>query len=135
MSFNRVILAGHVGNDIELHKTRSGDSVCELRVATNEKYKDKNGELQENTEWHSVQVFGRSADSCAQYIGKGSKVLIEGKIKTRKWETSEGVEREKKEIVARFVEFMDPKGSRSRQPAKETVDVFSDPEAVDHIPF
>lgn len=135
MSFNRVILAGHLGNDIEIRKTHSGDSVCELRVATNEKYKDKNGDWQDNTEWHSVQVFGRTADSCAQYIGKGSKVLVEGKIKTRKWETKDGLEREKKEIVARFVEFMDPKGTRARKPEQETAAPFGDTNAVDHIPF
>ena len=108
MSYNKAIIVGNIGNDIEIRKLRSGDSVCELRVATNERKKQE-GEWVTETEWHSVQVFGKSADNCAQYLRKGSKVMVEGKLRTRKWEGQDGMERRKTEISANYVEFLDPK--------------------------
>ena len=114
MSYNKAIIVGNIGNDIEIRKLRSGDSVCELRVATNERKKGQDGEWETETEWHSVQVFGKSADNCAQYLRKGSKVMVEGKIKTRKWEGKDGMERRKTEISANYVEFLDTKEKTER---------------------
>lgn len=86
LSLNRVQLIGNLGADPELKSTPSGKSVCSLSIATTESYKDKNGEWQSNTEWHKVEMWERLAETAQQYLKKGSKVFIEGKIKTDTYE-------------------------------------------------
>lgn len=88
-SVNKVILIGNLGVDPEIRYMPSGEAVANLRVATTDKYKDKNGEMQETTEWHRVSFFGRTAEVCGQYLKKGSAVYIEGSIRTRKWQDKE----------------------------------------------
>lgn len=88
-SVNKVILIGNLGADPEMRYLPSGEAVAGLRVATTDKYKDKNGEMQDATEWHRVSFFGRTAEVCGQYLKKGSPVYIEGSIRTRKWQDKE----------------------------------------------
>ncbi len=96
---NKVILIGNLGADPEVRYMPSGDAVANLRVATSEVWRDKNGEQQERTEWHNVVLFGKVAEIARQYLRKGSKVYLEGKLRTRKWQTQEGQDRYTTEIV------------------------------------
>ena len=98
-SLNRAQLIGNLGRDPELRSTPSGKSVCTISVATTESYKNSNGEWQDNTEWHRVILWDRLADVAAQYLKQGSKVFIEGRIKTRSYE-QEGITKYTTEIVA-----------------------------------
>lgn len=100
MSVNRVILIGRVGKDPEVKYTASGTPVCRFSLATNERFKDKAGERQEHTEWHSIVAWRRLAEICGQYITKAKLVYIEGNIRTRKWEDKDGNERKSFDIVA-----------------------------------
>lgn len=106
---NKVILVGNLGADPELRRTPGGTAVTELRIATNESYKDKDGNMQDKTEWHSVVVWDRLAEICEQYLKKGSQVYIEGSLQTRSYEDKEGQTRYKTEIKAREMQIL---GSR-----------------------
>jgi len=82
---NKVILVGNLGQDPEVRYMPSGDCVANISVATSESWKDKQGQIQEKTEWHKVAVFGKLAEICGEYLRKGSQVYFEGKLQTRKW--------------------------------------------------
>lgn len=111
-SLNLSQLIGRLGADPELRYTGGGSAVVTLSVATNERTKDReSGEWREVTAWHRVAVFGRTAENVAEYLGKGSLVYVAGSLRTRKWEDKAGVERWSTEIVAREVQFLDPRGS------------------------
>jgi single-strand DNA-binding protein len=131
---NKVILIGNLGKDPETHTTQSGAVICNLVVATSESWKDKNtGETKESTEWHRVVAFRRLAEIAAQYLSKGSKVYIEGKLQTRKWQDQSGSDRYSTEIVANELQFLDgrPKTQHESQPiAPQGGGDFSD-----EIPF
>ena len=99
-SVNKVILLGNLGRDPETRYTTGGDAVTNLRIATSEQWKDKSGEKQERTEWHSVVLFGRTAEIAAEYLKKGRSVYIEGRLQTRKYTDKDGVEKYSTEIVA-----------------------------------
>lgn len=99
-SVNKVILLGNLGRDPETRYTTGGDAVTNLRIATTETWKDKGGEKQEKTEWHSVVLFGRQAEIAGEYLKKGRSVYIEGRLQTRKYTDKEGVEKYSTEIVA-----------------------------------
>ena len=105
-SLNNVQIIGNLGQDPELRKTGDGTSVTNLSVATNEVFADKNGERQQRTEWHRIVVFGRQAESCAEYLSKGRSVHVEGSLRTRRWKDKEGIERDTTEIVARSIKFL-----------------------------
>ena len=98
-SVNKVILLGNLGRDPETRYTTGGDAVTNLRIATTETWKDKNGDKQEKTEWHSVVLFGRQAEIAGEYLKKGRSVYIEGRLQTRKYTDKEGVEKYATEIV------------------------------------
>jgi len=98
-SVNKVILLGNLGRDPETRYTTGGDAVTNLRIATTETWKDKNGDKQEKTEWHSVVLFGRQAEIAGEYLKKGRSVYIEGRLQTRKYTDKEGVEKYSTEIV------------------------------------
>ncbi len=100
-SVNKVILVGNLGRDPEVRAMQSGDKVCNLSVATSERWKDRNsGEMQEKTEWHRVVVFDQKlADVAEKYLRKGSKVFLEGQLQTRKWTDQSGVEKYTTEVV------------------------------------
>lgn len=142
MSVNKAIIIGHLGNDPDVRKMQSGDSVANLSVATSESWKDKNtGEKRERTEWHRVAIFGKMADIAENYLRKGSKVYIEGKIETRKWQDQSGQDRYSTEIVLRgfggVLKMLDSKqggGQNEQQQApQQSQDAHDDFE--DEIPF
>ncbi|WP_151193612.1 single-stranded DNA-binding protein [Cysteiniphilum sp. JM-1] len=104
---NKVILLGRLGADPEVRYMPSGMSVANLRLATNDGYKDRQtGQFVENTEWHRVVVFGKQAETVAQYTQKGSLLYIEGRIRTNKWQDQNGQERYTTEIVATEMQLM-----------------------------
>ena len=109
-SVNKVILIGNLGNDPEMRYLPSGDAVANFSVATTEKYKDKSGELQEVTEWHSVSILGKTAERCGQYLKKGSAVYVEGSLRTRKWQDKEGNDRYTTEIRGDRMQMLGGRG-------------------------
>jgi single-strand DNA-binding protein len=101
MSVNKVILVGNLGADPEIRKMPSGGSVCTLRIATARTWKEKeSGQKKEETEWHSVVLYDRLADIAGEYLKKGRPVYIEGRLKTRKWQDKDGVDRYSTDVVA-----------------------------------
>lgn len=106
---NKVMLIGRLGADPEVRNTNSGSMVANLRIATTERRKDRDGNWNEQTEWHSVVCFGRTAELVERYLSKGRQVYIEGRLQTRKWQDREGKDRWTTEIVAFTVQFL---GSR-----------------------
>lgn len=106
-SYNRATLVGNLGGDPELRATASGQAVASWSLATSERYTDKDGQRQEVTEWHRIVAWGKSAELADRYLKKGSKCLVEGRIKTRKWTDRDGVERYTTEIIADRVVFLD----------------------------
>jgi len=106
---NKVFLIGNIGKDPELRNTAGGNAVCSLSVATSNRVKDKDGNWTEATEWHKVVVWGVTAENVAKYTKKGSKVHIEGRLQTRKWQNKEGVDQYTTEVVADQVKFLDSK--------------------------
>jgi single-strand DNA-binding protein len=100
MSVNKVILVGRLGRDPETRYTSGGQAVANFSVATDESYKDKNGERQKRTEWHKIVVWGKQAEIAQQYLKKGSLIFIEGRIQSREWQDKEGQKRTSFEIVA-----------------------------------
>src|ERR1700675_4112729 len=98
-SVNKVILIGNLGRDPETRYTTGGDAVTNLRIATTDTWKDKAGEKQEKTEWHTVVLFGRQAEIAGEYLKKGRPVYIEGRLQTRKYTDKEGVEKYSTEVV------------------------------------
>jgi len=107
---NKAILIGNLGADPEVRYTQSGTAVATFRVATTETWK-KEGEKEEQTEWHRIVAFARLAEICGEYLSKGSKVYIEGRIQTRKWEDRDGNPRYTTEIVAREMKMLSPRGA------------------------
>lgn len=107
---NKVILIGNLGQDPELRYTGSGTAVCNLRIATNESYKDSSGEWVEKTEWHSVVTWARLAEICGEYLKKGSTVYIEGSLQTRQWEDRDGNTKYTTEIKAQEMQMLDSRG-------------------------
>ncbi len=117
-SVNKVILIGNLGRDPETRYTTGGDAVTNIRLATTDTWKDKAGEKQEKTEWHSVVFFGRQAEIAGEYLKKGRQIYVEGRLQTRKWQDKEGQDRYTTEIVADRMQML---GSRegSGAPASE----------------
>ena len=110
---NKVILIGNLGNDPDQKSLPSGNAVTNITVATSESWKDKEtGQPQERTEWHRVVFFNRLAEIAGQYLQKGSKVYIEGSLRTRKWQDQSGADRYTTEIVASEMQMLDSKGQQ-----------------------
>lgn len=124
MYLNKAFVFGNLTRDPELRSLPSGVQVTSFSVATNRVWKDKEGAKQEATEYHNIVVFGRQAETSAQYLKKGSSVLIEGRLQTRSWE-SDGVKKYRTEIVADRVQF----GPRSAGTAAVPTDKDSQPKA------
>jgi single-strand DNA-binding protein len=108
---NKVILVGNLGAEPETRAMPSGMTVCNIRIATSESWKDKqSGEQQERTEWHRVALFGRLGEIAGEYLHKGSQVYIEGSLRTRKWQDKQGAERYTTEIVASDMQMLGGRG-------------------------
>ena len=106
-SVNKVILIGNLGAKPELKYLPSGQAVCEMRLATNEVFNDKQNQRQERTEWHRVVVWGKTAENCAQYLDKGRQIYIEGRLQTRSWDDKNtGEKKYMTEVVANQVTFL-----------------------------
>ncbi|MFI5199855.1 MAG: single-stranded DNA-binding protein [Candidatus Limnocylindrales bacterium] len=103
MSLNKAMIIGNLGRDPEMRYTPSGQAVTQFTVAVNRNYKGQNGEWQEETEWFRVVVWGQQAERAAEYLRKGNKVYIEGRLQTRQWEDKEGQKRYTTELVANQV--------------------------------
>lgn len=133
---NKVMIIGHCGANPELRYTQSGQAICNLRIATDESYTDKDGNRVERTEWHSVVVFQRAAENCNQYLHKGSLVYVEGKLATRKWQDKNGQDRYMTEIRADRVQFLEKRENIGQKPAQrqERDNVQQQPELED-LPF
>lgn len=147
---NKVIIVGNLGNDPDVRYMPSGDAVTNISVATSESWKDKNsGEQQERTEWHRIVLFNRLGEIAGQYLKKGSKVYIEGKLRTRKWQDQSGQDRYTTEIVADQMQMLDSRGggqpdmgagapppaSAAPAPATEKATATADAGFDDDIPF
>ena len=110
-SVNKVIIIGTLGKDPEMRYMPSGDAIANLRIATTDKFKDRNGEMQEVTEWHSVAFFGKTAEICGQYLKKGSQIYVEGSLRTRKWQDKEGQDRYTTEIRGDRMQMLGGRGT------------------------
>ncbi|XXK57973.1 single-stranded DNA-binding protein [Porticoccaceae bacterium nBUS_09] len=126
---NKVIIVGNCGQDPETRFMPSGGAVTNLSIATSESWKDKtSGEPQERTEWHRVVFFNRLAEIAGEYVKKGSKLYVEGSLRTRKWQGQDGQDRYTTEIVASEMQMLDSRGSQggyeapqqSQQPAAQS---------------
>lgn len=112
---NKVVLFGRLGRDPEIRVTADNAKVCHLNLATTERFKGKDGEWQEGTEWHRVVAFGRTAENCEHYLAKGREILVEGRLRTREWEDQSGAKRWTTEVVASNVTFAGRNGDGARQ--------------------
>jgi single-strand DNA-binding protein len=107
---NKVILVGNLGKDPEMSYLPSGQSVTKFSLATSRSYKDKSGEMKEETEWHNVVAWGKLGEICAQYLSKGRQAYVEGRIQTRTWEGRDGQKRLSVDIVASDVQMLGGRG-------------------------
>lgn len=122
-SLNKVTLIGNLGKDPELRYTNSGVPVATFSLATNETWKDSDGNTQERTEWHNIVAWQKLAEICGEWLKKGSKVYIEGRLQTRSWDDkTTGQKRYMAEIVANDMIMLDAKGSMGRAPDAATTD-------------
>ena len=110
---NKVILVGNLGKDPEVRYTPGGQAVATLRIATSRSWTDKqSGQRKEETEWHDVEVWGKQAEQCGEYLAKGRQVYVEGRLKTDKWQDKQsGQERSKVKVVADTVRFLGGRGA------------------------
>jgi single-strand DNA-binding protein len=142
-SVNKVILVGNLGKDPEVKYTPSGKPVAKFSLATNEQFKDRSGQWQERTEWHDVVAWQRLAEIVGEYVSKGSRVYIEGKLETSSWEDRQSGERKyRTEIVARDLVLLGPRqngngeNATAHHDAEEAAPAYAGSgEIVDEIPF
>jgi single-strand DNA-binding protein len=106
---NKAILIGNLGADPEIRYTPSGTQVATFSIATTERWKGQDGQVQEATEWHRIVAWSRLAEICGEYLAKGARVYIEGRIKTRKWQGQDGGDRYTTEIIAREMKMLTPR--------------------------
>ncbi len=118
MSFNKVILVGNLGRDPELRYTAQGTPVCSFSLATNERFKDRNGETQDRTTWFKVTLWGRQAETASQYLQKGRPVYIEGRLRLEEWTDRDGKARQTLEVHATDMHFIGS-GGRGDEPMNE----------------
>ena len=114
MTMNKVILVGNLGADPEVRYTQGGDAVCNLRIATHDRVKDREGNWGDRTEWHRVVFFNRLAEIVEQYVKKGTKLYLEGRLQTRSYE-QDGIKKYSTEIVANEMQMLDSRGAGQNQ--------------------
>lgn len=119
MSVNKVILIGNLGKDPEVRHTAGGRAVARFPIATSEVWNDAEGNRQERTEWHSIVVWGKQGETCAQYLAKGRQVFVEGSIRSRSYDDKNGTKRYVTEIVAQRVRFLGGGGGTRVAPEAE----------------
>jgi len=146
---NKAMLIGNLGQDPETRYTQDGTCVCNIRIATTERFKDRSGQQQERTEWHRVVLWGKLGEIANQYLRKGSRVFIEGRIETRKWQDKEGQDRYTTEIRASEMKMLgggsgggrgddfgggEPSSAPSRAPSRPNNDPFADSPGFGDVP-
>lgn len=131
MSLNKIMVIGYLGQDPELrHLPTTGQAVTSFSLATDENFTAKDGSLQERVEWHNVVVFGKLAETCTKYLAKGRQVYVEGRLRTREFESKiGGGKRQRAEIIAQRVQFLGP---RPEAPGGGEAE---EPTASDEVPF
>ena len=138
-SVNKVILIGNLGQDPELRYTPSGAAVTNFSIATNEVWKDKEGNQQERTEWHRIVLWTKLAEIAGEYLKKGSKIYIEGRLQTRSWEDKDGVKKYTTEVIGDNMTMLDAKGEGggtvSSAPPPSDQPPPADSGAEDDLPF
>jgi len=136
---NKAILVGRLGKDPEIRYTPDGAMVTSFSVATDEVWKDKNGERVQKTEWHRIVTFRKLAEICGKYLAKGKLVFIEGRIQTRSWDDKEGKKQYTTEIIATNMQMLDSKGTTTKGDdvsAYTSSPHFPDGESMpDDVPF
>lgn len=139
MSFNRIILVGNLGRDPELKYTTQGTPVCNFTMATNEKRKDRNGEMQDVTTWFRVTLWGRQAENASQYLTKGRPVYIEGRLRVEEWTDRDGKPRHTLEVHASDMQFLGGRGDDSQSAGPRSAPHEASPPehepAEDDVPF
>ena len=132
-NLNHCQFIGHLGRDPEVRYMPNGDAACNFSIAVTRKWKSKDGEKKEDTQWVSISVFGRRAEVAGKYLKKGAPVYVSGWMRTRKWQDKDGNDRYTTEIVAEDFQFLSSNQERSEKPAERQADV---PVADDDdIPF
>lgn len=137
MSINKVIIVGNLGRDVEVRHTPGGATVAKFSVATNEVWKDKNGQRQEHTEWHNIVAWGKLAEFCGTYLSKGRQVYVEGTLRTRTYDDEKGNRRYFTEVRAQTIQLLGPKPSAAGEgaaPGGGEAPEFP-PENEEEIPF
>jgi len=141
-SLNKVMLIGNLGDDVKLHHFDGGGCIGRFPIATNENYTNKaTGEKVSNTEWHNVVVRNKAAEICEKYLSKGDKIYVEGKIKTRKWQSDDGIQRYSTEIHVNEFNFLSNKNemneteSNTLAPPSSQPDFKASEDQNDDLPF
>ena len=149
MNLNKAMLIGNLTRDPEARTTPSGQTVCSFGLATNRRWTDKDGQKQEQAEFHNIVTWGKLAEICGQYLVKGKQVYVEGRLQTRKWQAQDGSEKQRTEIVADTMQMLGRAGdsparrsapAQSAPPIEETPNESPVPEGdegikVEEIPF
>lgn len=135
MAVNKFIGIGNLGRDPELRYMADGKAVCNFSFAITEKYKDKSGDQKEVTEWINVATFGRLAEICGEYVRKGTKVYVEGKLKTEKYTDKNGIEKSATKITAEKVDILSSKGEAVTSAIKDATPPVQEFANDDDIPF
>jgi single-strand DNA-binding protein len=135
MSFNRIIIFGNLGRDPELRYTAQGTPVCSFSLATNERRKDRNGEMQDHTTWFRVTLWNRMAENANQYLQKGKSVYIEGRLRVEEYTDREGKQRHSLEVFGTDMQFLGGKSEERSEPRSEKPQE-QEPDLTDEdIPF
>src|SRR5690625_3778231 len=132
-SLNKVHIIGRLGSDPEVRHTKTNIAVATMSVATTERFKDRNGEQQEKTQWHRITAWGRLAEICQKYLKKGSLAYFEGPIETQEWTDKEGVKRYTTQIKALNMQMLDSRGKAEPDTPREAPALPDDVD--DHLPF
>ena len=134
---NKAIIVGRLGNNPELRFTSNGTPVASLSIATSETWTNKDGKKEEKTEWHRIIVWGKLGENCNNYLSKGREVYVEGKIKTRKWQDKQGVDRYTTEIIASQVVFLGngQSSNGNNHGPNENLNQGNEQQNSDDIPF
>jgi single-strand DNA-binding protein len=144
-SLNKVMIIGNLGKDPDIRTTTTGQTVASFSVATSEKFKNKNGEMEERTEWHNVVLWGKQAEVARDYLHKGKSVYVEGRLQTRKWENKEGQTRYSTEVIGDRMQMLSSKKDNEDKGYPSSWDEdrgenkdlaeFANSQVLDDIPF
>ena len=134
-SLNKVLLIGNLTRPPELRYTPNGTPVSDLRLAVNRSYSTQGGERRQETHFFTVVVWGKQAESCGEYLDKGSQVMVEGRLQTREWETKDGQKRNVVEVVAERVQFLGRPKAPSAQGPADAESVEESAEGTEEVPF